>query len=510
MKYTVILDQPLPPDLRTAIVEQLVRSFGLAPDQAEKLAARRAGRLLKPTGQARAHALLELYRGVGAQVRLDEVADDAAGAGLATAPVADLAGGPSTVAVPSPSDNPFSDFSAFATPATPGGAATSRDVTSTETASSDSAWSDFTGSLGLPTSESRAPSAGLGGGFLGDGMPGIPTELAAGAPAMAAEAPVQSGVITPTFTQVPETAASTGLRRIKLGQRITLSSLLPLLLTSLATLAFLLIYLPRQQTALIRQGAQAVATSIGSSIDITNEDAVFSQLGNLVRQESVGFVRVDTADVPYFLSKAEDRSVNRVLGARVLDWLKTHPTVSSFVFVSQPGDEEREQLRGMLDRGARDTLPAVQELKQKIENAKGAATTTSYEVVRVGVYKRDGQQLVGPAEAQPGQPKPLYTVAVGVISDASRRVVTQTLLLILLASLLAVAVATYFAVTTARRVVQPIERLVKAADAISLGQLDTPVTAERNDEIGDLAQALERMRLSLEAAMARLRRRRGR
>jgi HAMP domain-containing protein len=51
---------------------------------------------------------------------------------------------------------------------------------------------------------------------------------------------------------------------------------------------------------------------------------------------------------------------------------------------------------------------------------------------------------------------------------------------------------------------------VAAADKISLGQLDTPVSAERNDEIGDLARALERMRLSLEAAMERLRKRRNR
>jgi len=69
-------------------------------------------------------------------------------------------------------------------------------------------------------------------------------------------------------------------------------------------------------------------------------------------------------------------------------------------------------------------------------------------------------------------------------------------------------VAALLAARTARLVVQPIERLVLAADAISMGDLDQPVTVERNDEIGDLAQALERMRLSLEAAMERLRKRR--
>ena len=54
---------------------------------------------------------------------------------------------------------------------------------------------------------------------------------------------------------------------------------------------------------------------------------------------------------------------------------------------------------------------------------------------------------------------------------------------------------------------QPISDLVKAADSISLGDLTRPVKSTTNDELGDLAQALERMRLSLEAAMDRLRRR---
>ena len=80
-------------------------------------------------------------------------------------------------------------------------------------------------------------------------------------------------------------------------------------------------------------------------------------------------------------------------------------------------------------------------------------------------------------------------------------------LLVLGVSLLALALAAALAVRAARRVVQPIERLVKVADAISMGDLSRPVVAGRNDEIGDLAQALERMRLSLESAMERLRRR---
>ncbi|MHA0033819.1 HAMP domain-containing protein [Deinococcus sp. PESE-38] len=77
----------------------------------------------------------------------------------------------------------------------------------------------------------------------------------------------------------------------------------------------------------------------------------------------------------------------------------------------------------------------------------------------------------------------------------------------LLTTLLGLLLALAFAARAARQIVGPLERLVEVADAISLGDLTRPVRMERNDEIGDLAQALERMRLSLEAAMDRLRRR---
>ena len=79
--------------------------------------------------------------------------------------------------------------------------------------------------------------------------------------------------------------------------------------------------------------------------------------------------------------------------------------------------------------------------------------------------------------------------------------------MVLLSTLVGLGIAALLAGQAARRIVQPLSELVKVAEAISLGDLTRPVKVERNDEIGDLAQGLERMRLSLEAAMDRLRRR---
>jgi methyl-accepting chemotaxis protein len=53
---------------------------------------------------------------------------------------------------------------------------------------------------------------------------------------------------------------------------------------------------------------------------------------------------------------------------------------------------------------------------------------------------------------------------------------------------------------------KPLVRLEKAADQISLGELDSPILADSKDEVGNLAKAFERMRVSLSKAMEALER----
>lgn len=55
-------------------------------------------------------------------------------------------------------------------------------------------------------------------------------------------------------------------------------------------------------------------------------------------------------------------------------------------------------------------------------------------------------------------------------------------------------------------IIKPILGLIGVADRISKADLDTPVNVDAADEISELARSLERMRLSLKAAMARLNR----
>lgn len=72
-----------------------------------------------------------------------------------------------------------------------------------------------------------------------------------------------------------------------------------------------------------------------------------------------------------------------------------------------------------------------------------------------------------------------------------------------LASVLLAVVASLFA---ARSITAPITQLIKVTDRISMGDLDVAVGVTSKGEIGDLAQSVERMRISLKAALERLRR----
>jgi C4-dicarboxylate-specific signal transduction histidine kinase len=86
-------------------------------------------------------------------------------------------------------------------------------------------------------------------------------------------------------------------------------------------------------------------------------------------------------------------------------------------------------------------------------------------------------------------------------ADDVRNVFTIVLLTVGFLSL----IVAYF---MARGVTEPIAQLTRAADAISLGELDTKIDVDRKDEVGELAEAVARMQASLQAAIERLRARR--
>jgi two-component system cell cycle sensor histidine kinase/response regulator CckA len=98
----------------------------------------------------------------------------------------------------------------------------------------------------------------------------------------------------------------------------------------------------------------------------------------------------------------------------------------------------------------------------------------------------------------------LGAVHVGLWAETVQQDVRGTLLTIV--GLIALCLAVGIAISTiiASKTIRPLLELKSIADDISRGQLDTPVSIQSNDEIGELARSLERMRASLKAAMVRL------
>jgi HAMP domain-containing protein len=340
---------------------------------------------------------------------------------------------------------------------------------------SDDAWADFTGSL------NNAPAAST-----------VQTEGSNTASVMMLDNSLDTGK---------------GTQRSSLLRRVLVSTLLPLGLFTLLTLGFLVYQLPRAQRELISENAQAVAVAVGSNLDVTDQNTVYAQLDSLIKRSSVGFVQVNLPDGTTFF-RSKNPSTDGPLGEQVNTWVKTHPENSTFVQSGSLADSYRFQLSALEQVGAENS-DAANALRASAEDpASQKSTTTTYLLSGINVTQNEqGDRSVGQG-IKPGKGSELYNIVVGVPSDAAFTQLRNTLLLVLGVALIAFVVASLLAARTARAVVQPIERLVRAADAISMGDLDKPVVIERNDEIGDLAQALERMRLSLEAAMERLRRRR--
>ncbi|ULH14934.1 HAMP domain-containing protein [Deinococcus sp. KNUC1210] len=527
MKYTVVIRQPVPENIQSQLTQELVEHFELNQDQASKLASRRSGRLMKPTSRKRAERLLEVFQSVGAQVNLEEVRDDTvvmpsvfpvaersgmvgpAGAAFAGAPGSAFPGGAGVSAL--------LDGGAFA--ATGGSVATLPNPGFPAAGAGD--WMDGSSALtpletelaplapqdsdlsapGVVAAESAVPADSAWADFTGS--------LAGGGSAAPAAAAVVNEVAAPTGMMESDisTEAAPKVRRSSLARRVLVSTLLPLLLFTVVTLAFLVYALPRAQRQLIGQNAQAVAVAVGSNLDVTDQNTVYGQLDALIKRSSVGFVQVNLPDGTTFF-RSKNAFTDGPLSEKIASWVQTHPDNSTFVESGSPADSYRYQLSLLEQVGAGDSSQA-KALKTSIANPTNQeSTTTTYVLSSINVTQNSKgvREVAQGVKSSAGTQ--LYSIVVGVPADDAFRLLTNTLLLVLGVALIAFIVASLLAVRTARLVVQPIERLVKAADAISMGDLERPVQVERNDEIGDLAQALERMRLSLEAAMERLRKRR--
>jgi len=103
----------------------------------------------------------------------------------------------------------------------------------------------------------------------------------------------------------------------------------------------------------------------------------------------------------------------------------------------------------------------------------------------------------------------LGVARVGIWRDIVEAEIYRELVPLISLLVAVLVIGTFLFIAVARNIVRPILGLTDIAVKMSRGDLETPIGVDRNDELGELARSLERMRASLRAAMLRLAREHG-
>lgn len=140
--------------------------------------------------------------------------------------------------------------------------------------------------------------------------------------------------------------------------------------------------------------------------------------------------------------------------------------------------------------GKRTTVAVSDVPKTSVETFNDEAYKSAYVPI-----KDISQQVIG-------------RVGVQVKQSWFNAVLNKVLLIIVLIVLVFILGAIGVAIYAAQKLTKPIMELTEASNNISLGKLDESIQIKSDDEIGQLAEALERMRISLKQALDRLRSRR--
>ena len=144
--------------------------------------------------------------------------------------------------------------------------------------------------------------------------------------------------------------------------------------------------------------------------------------------------------------------------------------------------------------------------KRIFDDPVGTAAVHSLEPVLLQVYKRDTGETMWDVSSPiyvKGKHWGAFRIGVSMERIAGRQ---RQLLLTLLAIFGGFAAITVFAMfVLVRQAMAPVVAVTGAAQEISLGErLDQPIRADSIDEIGQLTKAIDRLRVSMKAAMERL------
>ncbi len=317
--------------------------------------------------------------------------------------------------------------------------------------------------------------------------PMTPISVAPAFPSMVAIAqPQESQPSFQPLDKMEDVEANTNLEpsvRTSLRTKLVAASLVPVLFIGISALSLLAINVPRGLSELNHSSTKQLITAI--VLDLKPSEMKNTQ------QHLREAVQFSAGDLGFAQIKAPG-------------------TADQTIFVTK--DPEMD---GLVERSFTSFAASPEfQAEDPVWNATGALAG-NYEVFKGQVFESPtGQRSiqfvdsVGKVAAPQSIGTKVFEFSMGSSDAKAQSIVLQQLGLMFGLIALVLGAAAVLALLFARSISSAIVRLTEAADTISLGEFDVPVQRKSNDELGDLAEALERMRISLRSALERLRRRR--
>jgi len=144
--------------------------------------------------------------------------------------------------------------------------------------------------------------------------------------------------------------------------------------------------------------------------------------------------------------------------------------------------------------------------KRIFNDPVGLAAAQNKDPTFLQVYKRDTGETMWDVSSPilvKGKKWGGFRVGVSMERIEARKRSLMLSLLVMFQVFAVITIAVMYVVV--RRAMRPVVALTNAADQISLGEaLDTPIKSDSVDEIGLLTKSIDRLRISMKAAMSRL------
>jgi HAMP domain-containing protein len=143
--------------------------------------------------------------------------------------------------------------------------------------------------------------------------------------------------------------------------------------------------------------------------------------------------------------------------------------------------------------------------KRIFNDPTGLAAAKNTQPGFVQVYKRDtGETMWDVSSPILVKGKQWGNFRIGLSIDALQKAKMTLLAQLLLSMAVILAISFVLVFYTIRRSLLPLTELTQLASRMADGEVNQPILAHTKDEIGELAEVLERMRISLKTAMDRL------